>query len=69
MDRRGAGGTEVPHLVGAAGAAFAAGKPDAGRRLLDAAEALDRQSPTYYGAAWVALGRMMLTTKRLEPCS
>lgn len=62
------GGTHHPIvLVSAAGAAFAAGQPDAGRRLLDAAEALDRQSPTYYGAAWVALGRMMLTTKLLEP--
>lgn len=56
-------------LVGAAGAAYAAGDAEAGRRLLDAAEALDRRVPTYYGAAWVALGRMMLTTKRLAPCS
>jgi endo-1,4-beta-D-glucanase Y len=56
-------------LVAAAGAAYAAGHADAGRRLLDAAEALDRRSPTYYGGAWVALGRMMLTTTRLEPCS
>jgi endo-1,4-beta-D-glucanase Y len=56
-------------LVAAAGAAYAAGQADAGRRLLDAAEALDRRSPTYYGAAWVALGRMMLTTRRLESCS
>ena len=30
------------------------------------AEALDRRFPTYYGAAWVALGRIMLTTKLLD---
>jgi endoglucanase len=70
LSGRAVGDTHHPiALVGAAGAAFAAGQPAAGRRLLDAAEALDRQSPTYYGAAWVALGRMMLTTKRLEPCT
>jgi endoglucanase len=64
-----AGSTRHPVvLVAAAGAAYAAGQADAGRRLLDAAEALDRQTPTYYGAAWVALGRIMLTTKRLAAC-
>ena len=29
-------------------------------------QALDRRSPTYYGAAWVALGRIMLTTNLLD---
>jgi endoglucanase len=63
------GGTRHPvALVAAAGAAAAAGERAAARRLLDAAEALDRERPTYYGAAWVALGRLMLTTDRLEPC-
>jgi endoglucanase len=56
-------------LVSAAGAASAAGQPAAREGLLDDAEALDRRSPTYYGAAWVALGRMMLTTKLLDGCS
>jgi endoglucanase len=56
-------------LVAAAGAADAAGLTAARDGLLDAAEALDQRSPTYYGAAWVALGRMMLTTKLLGPCS
>ena len=56
-------------LVSAAGAADAAGQPAAREGLLDDAEALDRRSPTYYGAAWVALGRMMLTTKLLDGCS
>jgi endoglucanase len=56
-------------LVAAAGAADAAGQPAARDGLLDEAEALDRRSPTYYGAAWVALGRLMLTTKLLDACS
>jgi endoglucanase len=55
-------------LVAAAGAADAAGQDKARRRLLDAAEALDRRSPTYYGGAWVALGRIMLITSALD-CS
>ena len=56
-------------LVAAAGAADAAGHPAARDGLLDEAEALDRRSPTYYGAAWVALGRIMLTTNLLDACS
>ncbi len=55
-------------LVGAAGAADAAGQLGARDGLLDAAEALDRHASTYYGAAWVALGRIMLTTRLLD-CS
>ena len=47
-------------LVAAAGAADAAGQAGARDALLAAAEALDKRSPTYYGAAWVALGRIML---------
>jgi len=57
-------------LVAAAGAADAAGHTAARDGLLDSAAALDRRFPTYYGAAWVALGRMMLTTNLLHPsCS
>jgi endo-1,4-beta-D-glucanase Y len=56
-------------LVAAAGAANAAGQLAARDGLLDAADALDRRFPTYYGAAWVALGRIMLTTKLLDACS
>jgi endoglucanase len=67
LDGRPAGGTHHPvALVGAAGAASAAGDHTASRRLLDAAAALQRAHPTYYGAAWVALGRLMLTTERLQ---
>jgi endo-1,4-beta-D-glucanase Y len=64
-----AGGTQHPiSLVAAAGAAAAAGKTADKQRLLDAAEALDRRTPTYYGAAWVALGRVMLDTDALDVC-
>jgi endoglucanase len=55
-------------LVSAAGAADAAEHPGARDGLLDAAEALDRRSPSYYGGAWVALGRIMLTTHLLTSC-
>jgi endoglucanase len=53
-------------LVAAAGAADAAGDTKSRDRLLAAAQALDKRSPTYYGAAWVALGRIMLTTNALN---
>jgi hypothetical protein len=36
--------------------------------LLNGAEEHNTQQPTYYGAAWVALGRLLLTTDRLPPC-
>jgi endoglucanase len=62
-----AGGSRTPlALVAAAGAAHAAGDHRAVGRLLRAAAALDRRQPTYYGAAWVALGRLLLTTDRLS---
>jgi endoglucanase len=56
-------------LVAAAGAADAAGELAARDGLLATAETLDRRFPTYYGAAWVALGRIMLTTNLLDACS
>jgi len=69
LDGSPAGSSRNPvALVAAAGAAFAAGDDNAGRGLLDAADRLAQEEPTYYGAAWAALGRLMLTTKRLEPC-
>jgi endoglucanase len=43
-------------LIGAAGAALAAGESAEARQLLSRAERLDRRQPTYYGAAWLALG-------------
>jgi endoglucanase len=61
------GGTQHPMaLVAAAGAAQAAGKTKEAARLLDAADAPDKRAPTYYGAAWAALGRIMLTTTALD---
>ncbi|TML97918.1 MAG: glycoside hydrolase [Actinobacteria bacterium] len=70
LDGAPAGSSQHPvALVAAAAAAAAAGDTAAMRRLLDAAQALDRRHPTYYGAAWVALGRLMLTTDRLRPCA
>jgi endoglucanase len=54
--------------AGAAGAADAAGAEGDRDRLLDQAQGLDLDNPTYYGAAWVALGRVMLTTNLLGRC-
>jgi endoglucanase len=70
LDGKPAGNTRNPVvLVSAAAAAGAAGQPAARDRYLRAAEELDKQTPTYYGSAWVALGRIMLTTKLLNACS
>ena len=55
-------------LVGAAGAARAAGDRQMTRELLDRADEVDDEFPTYYGSALVALGRLMLTTDRLGAC-
>jgi endoglucanase len=69
IDGQPTGGTKhAMGLVAAAGAAKAAGKTKDMTKLLDAAEALDRQDPTYYGSAWVALGRVMLTSDLLNAC-
>ena len=56
-------------MVAAAGAADAAGQTAARDGLLDAAENLDSRSPTYYGASWVALGRIILQTNLLTSCT
>jgi endo-1,4-beta-D-glucanase Y len=56
-------------LVAVAGAAKAAGAASSRvEALLDQAAALNRQHPTYYGAAWLALGRLLLSTDQLVPC-
>ncbi|WP_232004709.1 glycosyl hydrolase family 8 [Mycobacterium sp. ACS1612] len=55
-------------LVAAAATEQGAGNPDGAVERLDAAARLEQQSPTYYGAAWVALGRIMLTTSLLGEC-
>jgi endo-1,4-beta-D-glucanase Y len=61
-------GTHPSALVGAAGAAGAAGDTSARSALLARAEQADADSPSYYGAAWIALGRVMLTTDWLGEC-
>jgi endoglucanase len=58
--RRAAAGQHPVGLVGAAAAAQAAGDETAAARLFAEAAALERQSPTYYGAAWLALGEVLL---------
>jgi endo-1,4-beta-D-glucanase Y len=54
--------------VAAAAAATAAGDRSARDRLLARADQLQAASPTYYGTAWAALGRLLLTSDRLSIC-
>lgn len=61
--------THAASLVGAAGAASAAGAGGSADALLDRAAALDAEHPTYYGSAWLALGRLWLTTDLLGGCA
>lgn len=51
-------------LAAVAAAAAAGGSGNSGERdqLLNTADRLARKFPTYYGTAWVALGRVLLTT-------
>lgn len=39
------------------------------RTLLDIAQEQAERTPTYYGDAWVALGRLWLTSDRLGGCA
>jgi endoglucanase len=55
-------------LAAAAAAARAAGQTRASNLLLDQADRLNRSQPGYYGAAWVALARVMLTSNALGAC-
>jgi endo-1,4-beta-D-glucanase Y len=55
-------------VVASAATEKAAGDADAAAERLDAATALQQRYPTYYGAAWVALGRIMLSTSLLGGC-
>ncbi len=56
-------------LVGAAATAHAAGDAAATEQLLAAARQLDRQHPSYYGSAWLALGSLLLDTDQLGGCA
>ncbi len=55
-------------LVGAAGAAAAAGHQHRAGALLAEAARRNLAAPTYYGSAWVALGRILLQTSDLGSC-
>jgi endo-1,4-beta-D-glucanase Y len=55
-------------LVAAASSAAAADDPASSAALLDRATELDDASPTYYGAAWVAIARLWLDTDLLGGC-
>jgi endoglucanase len=68
LDGRPTGRSHHPvTLVGAAAAAQANGYRDSAALLLHEAAALQDAHPTYFGGAWTALGRLALTTKRLQP--
>jgi endoglucanase len=55
--------------VAAAAAASAGGHHAERDRLLAEAAAADAKAPTYYGSAWLALGRALLTTRLLGGCA
>ncbi|MDX1885110.1 glycosyl hydrolase family 8 [Mycolicibacterium sp. 120270] len=55
-------------IVAAAAAEKSSGDDDAAAARLDQASALQWKYPTYYGSAWVALGRIMLSTSLLGDC-
>jgi len=63
------GGYEPPSaVVSFAGIAEGEGHDSVVSNLLDRASVVNQRQPTYYGSAWVALGRMMLTTSVLGVC-
>jgi endoglucanase len=69
LDGSAAGDLQHPvALVAAAAAEQGAGNPDGAIERLDAAAQLEQRFSSYYGAAWVALGRIMLTTSLLGTC-
>jgi hypothetical protein len=68
LDGTVAGGDHAVAYAGAAGAAWAAGDHDAARDLLDRAQKLDAEHPTYYGSAWTELTRAMLVDGSLGDC-
>jgi len=68
LAERAARDTGPPSLVAAAAAAGAAGALEQRAELLDRAEAADAERPSHDGAAWVALGRILLGTEDLGTC-
>jgi endoglucanase len=61
--------TNAMPLVAAAAAAQAAGETRRRNQLLAQAESTQGAHPTYYGAAWLGLGRTLLTTSALGGCA
>jgi endoglucanase len=69
LDGRPVGSQSHPaSYVAAAAAAKADGNDKSAEQMLDRAQDADSSQPTYYGAAWVALGRVMLTSSALGAC-
>jgi endoglucanase len=61
---------QVPlSAVAAAAVAQAADRLADRRALLGTADDLSARYPSYYGDAWTALGRILLTTRRLAQCA
>jgi endoglucanase len=60
--------TNATPVVGAAAAAQAAGNDARRDNLLTEAAQLNSEHRTYYGSAWLALGRVLLTTDLLGGC-
>ena len=63
------GTPSVLAYVAAAASAGAAGRSGDRDRLLARAAGVDAAHPTYYGSAWLALGRALLTTRLLGGCA
>jgi endoglucanase len=61
--------THAASYVAAAASAAAAGHRSMADRLLGQAQAGNTRYPTYYGSAWLALGRVLLTTSALGGCA
>jgi hypothetical protein len=65
---RAAPGPHPVFTMARAAQAWAAGDRAAAGTLLDDATVQDEGAPSYYGAAWVALGRLLLDTDLLGSC-
>jgi len=56
-------------VVSDAAAAAAAGHVKQARTLLAEARTMNAKNPTYYGAAWLALGELLFITMNLGSCA
>lgn len=55
-------------LIAAAAAADSADAAQASESFMESAERLHRTDPTFFGGAWIALGRILLDTNALNTC-